>query len=288
MEVVTLQLTLDEEIVVGNIPLNGMPIQGSNEIVYEGDYHIMHVSLVRYKDRRYVSVSRMQYLKLKRTGEIRKIFRNSIWIPISRVKSVIELLSKAEDEADKLHWGDYYIDENLKVSDEVLDEGESKTRLLINVGKMARDFLICSANYLECKLTLEVRVKDISERMKLPLSSVLRVVDYLEDAGYIKQVEKFSVDNSKSKENLTEYLPKIINLLPDDDIEDIISDKAKAISGFSDEVVEALNYLDYRDPKISRWNYAKRFAETEIISEFIAGQIPISFKITAAGYNWIE
>ena len=265
-----------------------MPIQGSNEIAYEGDYHITHVSLVRYNDRRYVSVSRMHYHKLKRTGEIRKTFRNSIWIPISRVKSVIELLREAEDEADKLHWEDYYINENLKVSDRVLDEGESKARLLTNVGKMARDFLICSANHLKYKLTLKVSVKDISERMRLSLPSVLRVVDYLEDAGYIKQVEKFSVDNSNSKEKLIEYLPQIISLLPNDDIEEIVSDKAKIIGGLSDEDIEALDYLDDEDPKISRWNYAKRLAETEIIGEFRAGQIPISFKITAAGYNWIE
>lgn len=287
-EVIALQLTLDEEIVVGNIPLNGMPISGTDKIFYDGDYHMMHITLVRYKDRRYIAISRMHYRKLKRTGKIKKTFRNSIWIPISRIKDVIELLKHAEIEADNLHWEDNYIGEDLTVSAQILDEGESKKRRLTNVRETSRIFLISSANYLEDKLTLKVNVKAIAEQLNLSLTLVLRVIDYLEDAGYIKQVEKLNSGNSNAKENLIKYLPKIINLLPNDDIENIISDKAKKISGLSDEVVEFLDCLDDNDPKISRWNYAKRFAETEIISEFIAGQIPISFEITAAGYDWIE
>ena len=283
-EAIALQLNLDEEIVVGNIPLNGMPVAGTDKIIYEGDYHIMHVSLVRYKDRRYISISRMHYRKLKRTGEIRKTFRNSIWIPISRVRDVIELLRRAESESDIRHWEDYYISEDLAVSAEMLDESEAKKRILTNVRETARAFLISAANYLENKLTLKVNVKIIAGQLNLSLPLVLRTVDYLEDAGYIKQVERF---NNGSKDKLFEYLPKIFELIPNEDIESVAFEKARKTSGLSEEDVEALDYLDDEDPKISRWNFARRFAETETINELISEQIPISFKITSAGYDWI-
>ena len=56
-------------------------------------------------------------------------------------------------------------------------------------------------------------------------------------------------------------------------IDDAITQTAMNISGLSKEDVEALDYLDDDDPKISRWNHAKRISEAAVYNDIINRQM---------------
>ena len=55
--------------------------------------------------------------------------------------------------------------------------------------------------------------------------------------------------------------------------EDAINYGAKQLSGFSDEQVEELDYLDDDDPRIKQWKFAKRIAENAVYNNYIAEQM---------------
>ena len=65
-------------------------------------------------------------------------------------------------------------------------------------------------------------------------------------------------------QNLTEDLIK--------NFEDAISYGAKQLSGFSDEQVDELNYLDDDDPRIKQWEFAKKIAENAVYGNYLAAQ----------------
>ena len=56
-------------------------------------------------------------------------------------------------------------------------------------------------------------------------------------------------------------------------IDDAITQTAMQISGLSKEDVDALDYLDDNDPKISRWNHAKKISEAAVYNEIINRQM---------------
>ena len=64
--------------------------------------------------------------------------------------------------------------------------------------------------------------------------------------------------------NLTEDLIK--------NFEDAITYGAKQLSGFSDEQVEELDYLDDDDPRIKQWQFAKRIAESAVYNNYLSAQ----------------
>ena len=55
--------------------------------------------------------------------------------------------------------------------------------------------------------------------------------------------------------------------------EDAINYGAKQLSGFSDEQVEELDYLDDDDPRLKQWQFAKKIAESAVYNNFISEQI---------------
>ncbi|MBR4383780.1 MAG: hypothetical protein IKP64_09510 [Selenomonadaceae bacterium] len=65
-------------------------------------------------------------------------------------------------------------------------------------------------------------------------------------------------------QNLTEDMIK--------NFEDAITYGAKQISGFSDEQVDELNYLDDEDPRIKQWEFAKKIAENAVYGNYLAQQ----------------
>ena len=56
-------------------------------------------------------------------------------------------------------------------------------------------------------------------------------------------------------------------------VDDAITQTAMQISGLSKEDVDALDYLDDDDPKISRWNHAKKISEAAVYNEIINRQM---------------
>ena len=56
-------------------------------------------------------------------------------------------------------------------------------------------------------------------------------------------------------------------------IDDAITQTAMQLSGLSKEDVDALDYLDDDDPKISRWNHAKKISEAAIYNEIVQRQM---------------
>ena len=69
--------------------------------------------------------------------------------------------------------------------------------------------------------------------------------------------------------------PPIQNLTADliKNFEDAITYGAKQLSGFSDEQVDELDYLDDDDPRIKQWKFAKRIAENAVYNNYIAEQM---------------
>lgn len=65
-------------------------------------------------------------------------------------------------------------------------------------------------------------------------------------------------------QNLTEDLIK--------NFEDAITYGAKQLSGFSDEQVDELNYLDDEDPRIKQWEFAKKIAENAVYNNYLTAQ----------------
>ena len=65
-------------------------------------------------------------------------------------------------------------------------------------------------------------------------------------------------------QNITEDLIK--------NFEDAITYGAKQLSGFSDEQVDELNYLDDEDPRLKQWEFAKKIAENAVYGNYLAAQ----------------
>ena len=55
-------------------------------------------------------------------------------------------------------------------------------------------------------------------------------------------------------------------------IDDAITQNAMKISGLSKEDVDGLDYLDDDDPKVSRWNHAKKISESAIYNDIVNRQ----------------
>ncbi len=65
-------------------------------------------------------------------------------------------------------------------------------------------------------------------------------------------------------QNITEDLIK--------NFEDAITYGAKQLSGFSDEQVDELDYLDPEDPRLKQWDFAKKIAENAVYGNYLAAQ----------------
>lgn len=71
----------------------------------------------------------------------------------------------------------------------------------------------------------------------------------------------------------TQFKPPSIDENFTKQIDDAITQTAMQLSGLSKEDVDALDYLDDNDPKISRWNHAKKISETAVYNDFIQRQM---------------
>lgn len=271
-----MQLILDEEIEMGSV----LMFSASG-----GDMHEMYVALIRYQDRRYISLSRMNRHKLKKTGEEKLVHRNSIWIPISDGKKIAELIWKAAAEAERLRWDDIYDEEQAARYAAALEEGEKVFRYSVNVCRDARIFLSVAKDSLEDDLGLKVKVATVAEKLSFTLPQIVRAVDYLEDAGYIKHVKLFC------DEDISEFvglMPSAVDILLAPDFKERIHERAQQLSKMTDDQVDELNYLDDEDPRLKYWECFMRFAEAEILKAIVTDKVPASFEITAKGYDWLD
>ena len=78
---------------------------------------------------------------------------------------------------------------------------------------------------------------------------------------------------SQPQQNTPQFQPPSIDENFTKQIDDAIIQTAMNISGLSKEDVEALDYLDDDDPKIARWNHAKKISETAIYQNIIQNQM---------------
>lgn len=273
-----MQIELDEEIELGAVPMFSAG----------GDDHEMYVALIRYKDRRYISLSRMNRHKLKRTGEVKITHRNSIWIPISDGKEIAELIWRAASEAERRHWKDIYDESEFARYFDTLEEGEKVFRYSVKVCRDARIFLLTAKNSLEDDLSLKVKVVTVAEKLSFTLPQIIRAVDYLEDASYIKQVEFIRAEDIPNSEENTALLSCALKTLSAESFREKTRQRAQQLDNMTDEQVDELNYLDDEDPRLERWECLVRFAEAEIVQTILSSKIPASFEITAKGYDWLD
>lgn len=88
---------------------------------------------------------------------------------------------------------------------------------------------------------------------------------YQQPQGYQPQQPQQPQQQPPPVQNLNEDIIK--------NFEDAINYGAKQLSGFSDEQVEELDYLDDDDPRLKRWRFAKKIAESAVYNNFISEQI---------------
>ena len=198
----SLQIELDEEREIGSIQMFSAI----------GDTHEMYVALIRYKDRRYISLSRMNRHKLKKTGEEKLVHRNSIWIPVSDGKKIGELIWRAASEAVRLGWEDIYDEKKADRYAAALEEGEKTFRYSVNVCRDAKLFLSLAKDSLESEFGLTVSVPDVAYRLSFTLPQIIRTIDYLEDAGYIKHVKLFVAEDASDKYPFFDLAPSVMQI----------------------------------------------------------------------------
>ena len=65
----------------------------------------MNVALVRYRDKRYISLSRISRdVTDRKTKQKKTVHHNSIWIPISLAQDIATLIWRAGKKAEELGW----------------------------------------------------------------------------------------------------------------------------------------------------------------------------------------
>lgn len=269
------QLKLDNE-----IPIKSVKIFGFNSP------HEMLVSLVRQKGKCYISVSRIRK-NTDKNGVEKITHRNSIWIPLDFAKEIASIIYTAAQEGEKLGWHDVDDVVNQTYLFDLIDEEENFEEKFV-VRRDARNLLTASANFLSENFTLNVNVKAVVEKIKLSGIRVIRAIEYLEDLGFIKQIESIDSTNISSLTKLLEQpaLP-IMNYNTTKILNEKIFERTVQMTNFNEEDIESLDYLDDDDPKLETWECAKNIAKIEVANVFINSQIPITFKITAAGYDWL-
>lgn len=271
------QLNLDEEISVGHIDL------------FNANAKEMYVSLVRYRNRRYISLSRISRdVTDRKTKKKKVVHHNSIWIPISDAQKVAELIWQAGKEAEKRGWKDYIMPAvEQALFEEILEEGE-KLECCSPTRKDAKIFLETAADFIRDIYDLKVNVQAIVEKTKMTGIRAIRAIEYLEDAGYIKHVEMIEDSAVSSFAKLLEQPTSFMNSIMVEALDRAVNERAMKICGFEQCDVDAIDYLDDDDPKIKIWHYATKLAEAEVIQTVLDTKVPLSFKITAAGYDWID
>lgn len=271
------QLKLDEEKSVGSVNL------------VNSNAKEMNVALVRYRDRQYISLSRISKgVTDRKTKKKKTVHHNSIWIPISLAQDIATLIWRAGKEAEKLGWSDYVMSAiEQTLFEEILEEGE-KLECYSPTRKDAKFFLKTAADFIQDVYDLKVNVQPIVEKTKMTGIRAIRAIEYLEDAGYIKQVEMIEDSAVSTFARLLGQPSNFMNIAMVEAVERAVLERAMKICRFSPEDVDSVDYLDDDDPKIKIWNYAKKIAETEVIQTVLDTKVPLSFKITAAGYDWID
>lgn len=171
--------------------------------------------------------------------------------------------------------------------EEILEEGE-KLECYSPTRKDAKFFLKTAADFIQDVYDLKVNVQPIVEKTKMTGIRAIRAIEYLEDAGYIKQVEMIEDSAVSTFARLLGQPSNFMNIAMVEAVERAVLERAMKICRFSPEDVDSVDYLDDDDPKIKIWNYAKKIAETEVIQTVLDTKVPLSFKITAAGYDWLD
>ena len=271
------QLKLDEEISIDSVHL------------VNANAKEMNVALVRYRDRRYIALSRISRdVTDRKTKQKKTVHHNSIWISISLAQDIATLIWRAGKKTEELGWSDnIMLPVEQTLFEEILEEGE-KLECYSPTRKDAKFFLKTAADFIQDIYDLKVNVQSVVERTKMSGLRAIRVIEYLEDAGYIKQVEMIEDSAISTFAKLLEQPSKFMSIAMVKAVERAVKERAMKICGFEQYDVDALDYLDDDDPKIKIWNYAKKIAEYEVIQTVLDTKVPLSFKITAAGYDWID
>ena len=224
----------------------------------------------------------------RKTKQKKTIHHNSIWIPISLAQDVATLIWRAGKKAEEIGWTDNVMSPiEQTLFEEILEEGE-KLECYSPTRKDAKFFLKTAADFIQDIYDLKVNVQSIVEKTKMSGLRAIRAIEYLEDAGYIKHVEMIEDSAISTFAKLLEQPSEFMNVAMVEAVERAVRERAMKICRFSEEDVDALDYLDDDDSKIKIWYYAKKIAETEVIQTVLDTKVPLSFKITAAGYDWID
>ncbi len=79
--------------------------------------------------------------------------------------------------------------------------------------------------------------------------------------------------NQPPPPNPTQFQPPNLDDAFTKQIDDAITQNAMKISGLSKEDVDALDYLEDNDPRISRWRHAKKLSEATVYNDIVNRQI---------------
>lgn len=137
-------------------------------------------------------------------------------------------------------------------------------------------FLSVAKDSLEEELGLTVMVPTVAEKLSLTLPQIIRVVDYLEDAGFIKQVKYCGVDEMNNDEQFIPILSSTLKILSEPTFKEKIQQRAMQLSKYSWEQVEEVDYRDDDAPHVIYRNFCLRFAESEVLKTLVTNKVPVS------------
>lgn len=164
------------------------------------------------------------------------------------------------------------MNENEKIYGDVLDSVED----INETSNTPEDFEETPAEVPQENLNTENKTETPPDNVTIPYQRFKEVTDQKNETEKLLAAyrERFGdLNSAQNQPPAPQFQPPSIDENFAKQIDTAINQRAMQMSGFTKEDVEGLDYLDDDDPKISRWNHAKRISEAAVYNEIANNQI---------------
>ena len=164
------------------------------------------------------------------------------------------------------------MNDNEKIYGDVLDSAED----INETSNTPEDFEETPAEVPQENLNIENKTETPPDNVTIPYQRFKEVTDQKNETEKLLAAyrERFGdLNSAQNQPPAPQFQPPSIDENFAKQIDTAINQRAMQMSGFTKEDVEGLDYLDDDDPKISRWNHAKRISEAAVYNEIANNQI---------------
>ena len=164
------------------------------------------------------------------------------------------------------------MNDNEKIYGDVLDSAED----INETSNTPEDFEETPAEVPQENLNTENKTETPPDNVTIPYQRFKEVTDQKNETEKLLAAyrERFGdLNSAQNQPPAPQFQPPSIDENFAKQIDTAINQRAMQMSGFTKEDVEGLDYLDDDDPKISRWNHAKRISEAAVYNEIVNNQI---------------